>query len=128
MNNSDPEVSLDAVVPSFNLADISPADKRRNFNTYIAGSLAITLWLFLGGIIIWHTYTIQQIYREFWTNNSSKPEEVEKKIDKAANLVDETTKTLYTMLVPLATAVTSFYFGSMLSSSSNNRSDNANDE
>ncbi|MEH1805252.1 hypothetical protein [Nostoc sp.] len=119
--------SLNNLIPQFGetTTNISPADKRQNFNTYLAGTLALMLWGTLIGVIFWHALAINYISKSLW-GTSSSIEEVQKKSETSSALINDTAKTLYSLIGPLATAVTGFYYNSVALSKSNSR-DEEND-
>ncbi|MBE9051005.1 hypothetical protein IQ243_11360 [Nostocales cyanobacterium LEGE 11386] len=112
--------SLSKLIPEFGekTTNISPEDKRLNFNTYLAGTLALMLWSSLIGVIFWHTFAVTSIAKNLWNTNSSL-EEMQKKSETSSALINETAKTLYTLIGPLATAVTGFYYNSVALSKKN---------
>ncbi|MBN3905161.1 MAG: hypothetical protein HWQ35_00790 [Nostoc sp. NMS1] len=114
--------SLNNLIPQFGekTTNISPADKRQNFNTYLAGTLALMLWGTLIGVIFWHAFAINYISKSLW-GTSSSIEEVQKKSETSSALINDTAKTLYSLIGPLATAVTGFYYNSVALSKSNSR-------
>ncbi|BDI18564.1 hypothetical protein ANSO36C_43660 [Nostoc cf. commune SO-36] len=114
--------SLNNLVPQFGekTTNISPADQRQNFNTYLAGTLALMLWGTLIGVIFWHAFAINSISKNLWGTNSAI-EEVQKKSETSSALINDTAKTLYSLIGPLATAVTGFYYNSLALSKSNSR-------
>ncbi|KZL51226.1 hypothetical protein A2T98_03270 [Nodularia spumigena CENA596] len=115
--------TLERIVPFFGKdTSISPEDQRQNFNTIFAGLLGLFLWLTLIGVIIWNTMSISTLSNNFWKDQSSI-EEAEKKFEKSSNLINDTSKSLYSLIGPLATAVTSFYYNSMSLSKNSSRDD-----
>ena len=56
-----------------------------------------------------------------------KEQEVQSRVDKAATLINDSSKTIYTFLGPIATAVTAFYFSGLGSSSKTNDENSENE-
>ncbi len=115
--------SLDKLSPKFgeNTTDISPEDKRQNFNTYLSGALAVMLWGALLWVMFWHTTSIGTMSNNLVATQLTF-EEAEKKVEHSSILINDTAKSLYAFIGPLATAVTSFYYHSVTVSNSNNNS------
>ncbi|GCA84075.1 hypothetical protein MiHa_02044 [Microcystis aeruginosa NIES-2522] len=114
--------------------DISPPEQRRNFNTRVAGFLATWLWI---GLLF---TAFSQIVSIFFISFASlgifnlninlkaiKEQEVQSRVDKAATLINDSSKTIYTFLGPIATAVTAFYFSGLGSSSKTNDENSENE-
>jgi hypothetical protein len=55
-------------------------------------------------------------------------QEVQSRVDKAATLINDSSKTIYTFLGPIATAVTAFYFSGLGSSSKTNDENSENEK
>ena len=114
---------------------ISPSDQRHNFNTKVAGSLATWLWI---GLLF---TAFSQIVSIFFISFASlgifnlninlkaiEEQEVQSRVDKAATLINDSSKTIYTFLGPIATAVTAFYFSGLGSSSKTNDENSENEK
>jgi hypothetical protein len=113
---------------------ISPSDQRHNFNTKVAGSLARWLWLGLlttAGLQILSICLISFASLGIFNLNINlkaiKEQEVQSRVDKAATLINDSSKTIYTFLGPIATAVTAFYFSGLGSSSKTNDENSENE-
>lgn len=85
------------------------AEHRKTFNTRIAGVLAIGLWTILGVTVLWHLGSTAFIYYRLW-NEEQNIENAIAKVDKSSSLVNDTAKSLYAVIVPIAATVTAFYF------------------
>ncbi|MFM7477469.1 MAG: hypothetical protein ACKO2T_17635, partial [Microcystis aeruginosa] len=95
----------------------SPEEQRRNFNTRVAGFLAKWLWIGLlttAGSQIFSICLISFASLGIFNLNINlkaiEEQEVQSRVDKAATLINDSSKTIYTFLGPIATAVTAFYF------------------
>jgi hypothetical protein len=114
---------------------ISPSDQRHNFNTKVAGSLAKWLWLGLlatAGLQILSICLISFASLGIFNLNINlkaiEEQEVQSRVDKAATLINDSSKTIYTFLGPIATAVTAFYFSGLGSSSKTNDENSENEK
>lgn len=88
-----------------------PSEKRKNFNTYTAGILAIGLWSLLGISFVWNMATVTYIgWRVLNETNSEQIETFMKKVDKSASMINDTSKSLYAVIAPMAATITAFYF------------------
>lgn len=115
--------------------DISPENQRHNFNTKIAGSLATWLWrglLFTAVSQIVSIFLISFASLGIFNLNINlkaiEEQEVQSRVDKAATLINDSSKTIYTFLGPIATAVTAFYFSGLGSSSKTNDENSENEK
>jgi hypothetical protein len=114
------QVTLSEVSPiGFGSTSVNVDAYVKRLQAQIAGYLAIILWAGFLVTLLWHgsmisylTYQmVQNLKRESTTSISSvNSEQGEKVFDKTSSLVGDTAKTLYAVLSPLATVVTSFYF------------------
>lgn len=86
-----------------------PHEWRASFNLVISGVLGCSIWLFLGLVAHWHFALVQNFSQKRVPPSTPNKEQVEQ-IDRAINDVNDTAKTLYAILTPLATAVTGYYF------------------
>lgn len=88
----------------------SPAEKRKTFKTKIAGWLAVGLWV--GLIIVYLGHLTAIVYLSVLLVNppaSDDPTRLER-FDRSFVAINDTAKTIYSFLTPLATAITSYYF------------------
>lgn len=86
-------------------------EMRKTLKAGMSGVLALGLWLLLGGTIIAHLTTIIVFSWHLIASPVTNDVEGQKeRIDKATSNVSDTAKTLYTLLTPLATAITGYYF------------------
>jgi hypothetical protein len=91
----------------------------KRFNVGISGMLAIILWsafLYTG---YWHLSTIKEMSLKYVSDFSASElgvQEVEDRrwqnYERATALINDTAKTLYAVLTPLAATATGFYFSS----------------
>lgn len=105
-------VSLDEAVNKSHannfLHSMSPADKRENQKVQTAHRLAIGLWLLLGIIVVIHFGFVCCMSHGLLQADKEKVE-----LGKlGVSQINETAKTLYTLLAPLATAITGYFFTS----------------
>ncbi|MBH8561354.1 hypothetical protein I8748_04035 [Nostoc sp. CENA67] len=94
-----------------------PQEWRDSFKLIVSAALALSLWIFLGGIAVLHF----QVSREFSRKIADLPVQDNAKvnqIEKAALSVNDTAKTLYALITPLATAVTGYFFAASSSATS----------
>lgn len=93
-----------------------PAEWRDSFKLSVSALLAGSLWIFLGIIALSHV----QASGEFSRKIANLPEQDSAKVDqiqKAALSFNDTAKTLYALITPLATAVTGYFFAASGSTS-----------
>lgn len=103
---------------------VTPAEKRKNYTTLISGKLAQKLWWMLGGVVFIHLIAIVCLSFLSVEKPDENDTEHSERFEKAISNVNESSKTLYTFLTPLATAVTGYYFTTLTDNNSNNNSDN----
>jgi hypothetical protein len=103
-------------VDSVNLLSLA---YERTVQTSVTGILAIILWLAFLFAGYWHASTIEYLSKQYIlevSNSALDSEEIESRrwqnYERATALINDTAKTLYAVLTPLATAATGFYFSS----------------
>jgi hypothetical protein len=105
------------------IALTTPRDIRKQYKLVISGCLAAFLWVTLTGVIIWHLCLIGSLCNSFLkidssgstsssqnSANTSSDGALERRFDKSTAQVNDTAKTIYTFLVPLLVAATTYYF------------------
>ncbi|HAC62103.1 MAG TPA: hypothetical protein DCF68_00850 [Cyanothece sp. UBA12306] len=75
----------------------------------LAVVLAIIIFAVFGFVILWHIFAISYITWNLW-NHPTDLTNVEEVMNKSASVVNDTAKTLYVVIIPLAATVMSFYF------------------
>lgn len=113
INLEDASKEINAVRPSANSIDVS-TENRKTYVTLLAGNLAKWLWIVLLGITCVHLIAVI-FFAWFFTREpaTNDKEQYVERINTAISGVNETAKTLYTFLGPLATAVTGYYFSNI---------------
>ena len=113
---------LEKEIQNFSLdsVKVTPEDKRQAFKNYVAGVLALILWLSLSGVIVWHMVSINSVVNTYQGASSENITTEESKLNVTSSLINDTAKTIYSFLGTLTAAVSAFYFTSLSSSSSNN--------
>lgn len=132
-------VKLESLSPPIRLEDIKVfkpdpsrqdvqftfAEARKNYNTLLSGTLAKVLWYTLGGVVVLHFASVivfsWRLADKPDLNDTNYPERVKSAIAS----VNDTAKTLYTFLTPLATAVTGYYFTTIGASKSSNSAEDS---
>lgn len=100
---------------------------RDSFKLIVSAVLALCLWLFLVGIAILHFQVSCEFSRKIADLPVQDNVKVEQ-IEKAALSVNDTAKTLYALITPLATAVTGYFFAASSSATSLIKSEKNADE
>lgn len=93
-----------------------PQEWRDSFKLVVSAFLALSLWFFLGTIAFSHFQASCELSRKI----ANLPEQDNAKVDqiqKAALSFNDTAKTLYALITPLATAVTGYFFAASGSTS-----------
>jgi flagellar biosynthesis protein FlhB len=89
----------------------TPRDGRMQYKLVTSRNLATALWLTLGCTIIWHLVLIAWQCKSLQDSvHNVNGEILEKRLDKSTALITDTAKTIYTFLLPLVVATTSYYF------------------
>ncbi|WP_414545095.1 hypothetical protein [Nostoc sp. CCY0012] len=92
----------------------SLVEERKNYRTLVSGDLAKFLWRLLGFVVCANLVsTILFSWQLIQTPAADDREQYAERINSATANVNEASKTLYTFLGPLATAVTGYYFTSV---------------
>lgn len=107
--------------------------KREMSKIWISGILGLFLWLILGGLIVAHFWAISRLSWRMIDHGSAEKQAVPpssqtlpqtpqssqdrfsqdvERYEKAVVTINDTAKSLYTLLAPLATAITGYYFTS----------------
>ncbi|HEY9600514.1 MAG TPA: hypothetical protein V6C85_02825 [Allocoleopsis sp.] len=94
-----------------------PKEWRDSTKLIVSALLAISLWGFLGVIAFKHFQASLEFSRQLAATAPSDKGAVDR-IDKAYTGVNETAKTLYALITPLATAITGYFFAASGSQSS----------
>lgn len=92
----------------------------KTFQAKVTATLAVGLWSLFTLSVLWHIFMIQKIslrYIDIYQETlelgiEDQRYSIWEEISKSSDLVNDTAKTLYAVLSPLATAVTGFYFSS----------------
>jgi sterol desaturase/sphingolipid hydroxylase (fatty acid hydroxylase superfamily) len=93
---------------------ITPQEYRKNYRTRLSGTLAKRLWYLLGGVVVVHVIAVIVFsWKLIEDPVTGTAEQRTERIQSAIDNVNETSKTLYTFLTPLVTAVTGYYFTTM---------------
>lgn len=95
---------------SINSEYINPKKFQTVYNTKIAGTLAMTLWIMLGVTIASHLFNIYKINSHMLNSVSDKETEL---IETANNLLNSQYSGIYAFLGTLTASVTAFYFVSV---------------
>ncbi|GBF78999.1 hypothetical protein [Aphanothece sacrum] len=95
------------------------SEARKDINNAVAALLALALWAVLIFTIIRHLEATISFSKHLFSSDT--PLELEK-VQSAVAMVNDTAKTLYSFLGTLVTAVTAYYFKTLLDSSNNNDS------
>lgn len=91
--------------------DVSESEKRANFKLYVAGGLAISLWVSLIVVMFFNIFTINQLSQKLATISSNEQSNQATYIKDAIAANNDTAKTLYTFLTPLAAGITGYFWG-----------------
>jgi hypothetical protein len=105
----------------FNIYDLKTknSEARKNINNGVAALLALALWAVLIFTIVRHLEATISFSKHLFSSDT--PLELEK-VQSAVAMVNDTAKTLYSFLGTLVTAVTAYYFKTLLDESNNNDS------
>ena len=95
---------------------ISPQDWRENTKLIFSGILAGSLWITLAGVIGFHIFTVSQLSYKL---AELKSVEQDTHIKDAIAANNDTAKTLYAFLTPLAAGITGYFFNVAKSDSGN---------
>ena len=95
----------------------TPPEWRESLKLISAGLLGISLWFFIGWVACASYLKIQDYSDQISKLKDSKDPQIEN-IDKAVNIINDASKTLYSQLIPIATVVSGFFFVAANSQSS----------
>lgn len=87
----------------------TPPEWRESVKLLSAGLLGISLWFFLGWIVGVSYLKTQDYSDQISKLKDSKDPQIEN-LDKAVNIINNASKTLYSQLIPIATVVSGFFF------------------
>jgi hypothetical protein len=86
-----------------------PEEWRNSFKLIVSALLAVSLWGFLGVIAFRHFQASSELSRQLAATDSQDNGKIDN-IEKAFTGINDTAKTLYTLITPLATAITGYFF------------------
>lgn len=89
---------------------ITPQDWRENLKLIISGVLAGSLWVILGAVIAYHFWEVAQFSAELAKLRGGTAKDDAEMIQRGIAAVNDTAKTLYAFLTPLAAGVTGYFF------------------
>ena len=114
---------------------IPPDEKRKNFRTWVAGALAIGLWGLLGVVVLIHIVGVacaaRSLASTIHSSETLTEDSVQLKtqvVEESVGLVDNSSKTLYAFLTPLATAITGYYFSTVEAANTQSQEDDENSD
>lgn len=87
----------------------TPQEWRESFKLVVSGVLALGLWGFLGWVAAFQLNSVTELSKQ-GANLAGQNGNQNAQIEKAIANVNDTAKTLYALLTPLATAVTGYFF------------------
>lgn len=94
-----------------------PQEWHDSFKLIVSAVLALSLWIFLVGIALLHFQVSCEFSRKIsnlLVEDNAKVEQIE----KAVLSINDTAKTLYALITPIATAVTGYFFAASGSATS----------
>jgi Fe2+ transport system protein B len=112
----DASKEIQSITPSKKSIIVS-SEERKTYRTRVAGELAQKFWGLLAFVVGLHLLSII-VFSFFLVKNSASSEKYSEAMKNAVSNVNEASKTLYTFLGPLATAVTGYYFSSIAENNS----------
>ncbi|MEM9544143.1 MAG: hypothetical protein AAGA60_32240 [Cyanobacteria bacterium P01_E01_bin.42] len=89
-----------------------PSEKRKTFKLYVTGGLAVSLWVILLLLACFHFAVVAHLSSKL-ANIEPTPDDNNNAsiyVKEAISATNDTAKTLYTFLGPLAAAVTGYFF------------------
>jgi hypothetical protein len=92
-----------------NAQNNTPHEWRDSVKLIVSAFLAVSLWSFLGMIAFRHFQASLEFSQKL-AETAPSDNDTASRIEKASTGVNDTAKTLYTLITPLATAITGYFF------------------